>query len=431
MNTTLVILMFSIFFVVAFMDVPLAFVMGLAGTLPIMLTKSASPMMTVSAILSGMDSFTLLACPFFILSGNLMVSGGLAKKLVDFANSLVGNIRGGLAMVCVIACVFFGALSGSGPATLAAIGGIMIPFMVEAGYPLAWATALAASSGLIGIFIPPSVAMINYGVLAGTSVADMLLSGVGPGLLTGLVFCVLAYFTCKKRGFGQASGRKVTLRGILHALKEGVWALMMPVIILGGIYSGLFTPTEAAAVACIYSFLIGMFVTKELKLKDIPKTLRSSAVTASVIMFSMGAANAFGKSITLSRLPMELVKSVTAMNLHSYLFLAIVAVLILIMGTFMSPLTTVQIVTPILLPVAVSLHINPVHFGAALVVNSTFGMITPPLGSQMFLGCSMTGLAFKDLLREMWTFIIAAVVIILLVTFIPDISIGLVKWLRW
>lgn len=423
--------MFSIFFIVAFLDLPLAFVMGLAGTIPILITKSASPMMTVSAILSGMDSFTLLACPFFILSGNLMVSGGLAKKLVDFANSLVGNIRGGLAMVCVIACVFFGALSGSGPATLAAIGGIMIPYMVEAGYPLAWATALAASSGLIGIFIPPSVAMINYGVLAGVSVADMLLSGVGPGLLTAIVFCVLAFFTCKRRGFGEASGRKVTLKGIWVAFKGGVWALMMPVIILGGIYSGLFTPTEAAAVACIYALVVGLFITRELSIKDLPKILKSSAVTASVIMFSMGTANAFGKSITLSRLPITLVSAVTSMNLNQFLFLGIVTILLLIMGTFMSPLTTVQIVTPILLPVATSLGVNPVHFGATMVVNSTFGMITPPLGSQMFLGCSMTGLSFKDLLKEMWAFIIAAVIIILLVTYIPNISIGLVKLLRW
>lgn len=430
MNTTLVILMFSIFFIIAFMDLPLAFVMGLAGTIPILLTKSASPMMTVSAILSGMDSFTLLACPFFILSGNLMVYGGLAKKLVAFANSLVGNIRGGLAMVCVIACVFFGALSGSGPATLAAIGGIMIPYMVEAGYPLAWATALAASSGLIGIFIPPSVAMINYGVLAGTSIADMLLSGVGPGLLTGIVFCVLAYFTCKKRGFGEANGRKVTLKGIWVAFKGSVWALLMPLIILGGIYGGFFTPTEAAAVACIYSFLVGV-ISGNLKPKDMPKVFKNSAVTASVIMFSMGTASAFGKAITLSRLPTALVSSVTAMNLNQYMFLGIVTIIILIMGTFMSPLTTVQIVTPILLPVALSLKINPVHFGAALVVNSTFGMITPPLGSQMFLGCSMTGLAFKDLLKEMWAFIIAAIIIILLVTYLPVISIGLVQWLRW
>lgn len=430
MNITLVILMFSIFFIIAFMDLPLAFVMGLAGTIPILITKSASPMMTVSAILSGMDSFTLLACPFFILSGNLMVYGGLAKKLVAFADSLVGNIRGGLAMVCVIACVFFGALSGSGPATLAAIGGIMIPYMVEAGYPLAWATALAASSGLIGIFIPPSVAMINYGVLAGTSVADMLLSGVGPGLLTGIVFCVLAFFACKKRGFGEASGRKVTLKGVWTAFKGSIWALLMPVIILGGIYGGFFTPTEAAAVACIYSFLVGI-ISGNLKLKHLPKVFRDSAVTSSVIMFSMGTASAFGKAITLSRLPTALVSSVTAMNLNQYMFLGIVTIIILIMGTFMSPLTTVQIVTPILLPVALSLKINPVHFGAALVVNSTFGMITPPLGSQMFLGCSMTGLAFKDLLKEMWAFIIAAIIIILLVTYLPVISIGLVQWLRW
>lgn len=431
MNTTLVFLMFAIFFIVAFLNLPLAFVMGLAGTLPIIITKSASPTMTVSAILSGMDSFTLLACPFFILSGNLMVSGGLAKKLVDFANSLVGNVRGGLAMVCVIACVFFGALSGSGPATLAAIGGIMIPFMVEAGYPLAWAASLAAASGLIGIFIPPSVAMINYAVLAGVSVADQLLSGVGPGLLTGLVFCTLSFFTCKKRGFGLVTGRKVTLKGVWVSFKGGIWALMMPVIILGGIYSGMFTPTEAAAVSCIYAFVVGLFVTKELDIKSIPRVLKSSAVTASVIMFSMGTANAFGKSITLSRLPIELVNTIVQTNLSDIGFLCILTLLLLVMGTFMSPLTTVQIVTPILLPVATALGINPVHLGSAMVVNSTFGMITPPLGSQMFLACSMTGLNFKDLLKEMWSFIIASVIIILLVTFIPNISLGLVKLLRW
>lgn len=423
--TDMIIWMFVIFFLLAALNLPISFVLGLAATVPLMVTRDFPVSMSVGYMLQGIDSFPLMACPFFILAGNLMEAGGISKRLVGVANAFVGRVPGGLGMVASIACVFFGAISGSGPATLAAIGGIMIPHMVSAGYPVAWAAALCATAGCIGIFIPPSVAMINYAITAGAPVNEMLLGGIGPGILTAGALCLWSYIAAKKRHFG-ISGEPVTLRRLGRALKEGIWPILMPIIILGGIYSGLFTPTEAAAVACAYAFFVGLLVTRELTWKKLGDLLLKSSVTSSMILLIIAAANGFGRLLTLGQLPAALVQFIRDHNVSKWMFLLCVTIILLIAGTFMEQLSTILIVTPMLLPIAQSLGIDIVHFGVLMVVNITFGMLTPPLGSHLFLACGMTKITFRELIREMIPFLLIALLVIILTTYIPAVSLFLI-----
>lgn len=426
MMTELLVWMFALFFVLALLGFPISFSLGISVTVPLMLTGALTLNTAGSWMLQGINSFPLLACPFFILAGNLMEGGGISKRLVDVASTLVGSIPGGLGMVAAIACVFFGAISGSGPATLAAIGGIMIPAMVARGYSAAWAAALCATAGCIGIFIPPSVAMINYGVISGASIAKMLLSGVIPGLMTALGLCVLSYVKGKHCGWG--GGEHFSFQRFLCSMKEGIWPLLMPIIILGGIYSGMFTPTEAAAVACAYAFVVGVFVTKELTWERLKNVLVRSAGTSATIMFIIAAASAFGKMLTMAQLPATLVGFITDHHISKVEFLLIVTVILLIAGTFMDQISTVLILTPMLLPIAQELNINTIQFGALMVVNITFGLLTPPLGVHLFMACGIAKIKFSEIVKEMVPFLIMCLIVILLTTFVPQVSLFLTQF---
>ena len=426
MMAQLLIWMFVLFFILALLGFPIAFSIGIAATVPLIITNALTLNTSGSWMLQGINSFTLLACPFFILAGNLMEGGGISKRLVDVASTLVGSIPGGLGIVAAVACVFFGAISGSGPATLAAIGGIMIPAMVAKGYSPAWSAALCATAGCIGIFIPPSVAMINYGVIAGASIAKMLLSGVGPGLLTALALCILSYVQGKHRGYG--GGEKFSFHRFLASLKEGIWPLLMPIIILGGIYGGIFTPTEAAAVACAYAFLVGVFITKELTWKRLCDVMIRSASTSATIMFIIAAASAFGKLLTVAQLPAALVNFILTHNISKGFFLLIVIIILLIAGTFMDQISTVLILTPMLLPIAQELGVDTVQFGALMVVNITFGLLTPPLGVHLFMACGIAKIKFSEILKEMIPFLVACLIVILLTTYVPAVSLFLTKF---
>ena len=373
-------------------------------------------------MLQGISSFPLLACPFFILAGNLMEGGGISRRLVDVAKTLIGNVPGGLGMVAAVACVFFGAISGSGPATLAAIGGIMIPEMIAAGYSAGWSAALCATAGCIGIFIPPSVALINYAVIAETSIADQLLSAIIPGLLTAFFICIYAFYTGKKRNYG--GGEKFSFQNFIEALKRGIWPLLMPVLILGGIYGGFFTPTEAAAVGCGYAFFVGVFITKELTWDRLKNIMVRSTSSSATIMLIIAVASAFGKMLTIGQLPATMVNFILSHDVSKGMFLLIVMVMLLIAGTFMDQISTVLILTPMLLPIATALGINPIHFGALMVVNITFGMLTPPLGVHLFMGCGIAKIKFKDIIKEMPMFLLICLVVIILTTYIPEVSLA-------
>ena len=424
----MVAMMFIIFLVLAAMNLPIAYALGFATFIPILVTGEVPMVAASMGFTQAVDSFPFLAVPFFILSGNIMLHAGLSKRLVQLASSLVGRVYGGLAIVTIIACTFFGALSGSGPATLAAIGGIMIPYMLEEGYDKAFTTALISTAACLGLFIPPSIAMVTYGVTTAQSIGDLFVAGVGPGILTAVALSVYSYFYSKKHGY--IGKEKFSISNVLHNLKHAVLPLMMPVIILGGIYGGLFTPTEAAAVSVFYALLVGLVLTRELKLSQIPKILQESAVTSGMVMFLVAMASAFGRILTMKRLPAHLVNAVTEMDLSPMMFLLILNVAMLIIGTFMELNATLLILGAILAPVARALNIDLVHFGVIMVVNMTFGLITPPLGIHLFLGCGISGIKFDELLPKIWPFILIAIGIILLVTYFPFISMFLVGVVR-
>ena len=418
----MIILMFVFFFALALLGFPIAYSLGFAVIAPLLITGNLTLNTAGSWMLQGINSFPLLACPFFILAGNLMEGGGISRRLVDVAKTLIGNVPGGLGMVAAVACVFFGAISGSGPATLAAIGGIMIPEMIAAGYSAGWSAALCATAGCIGIFIPPSVALINYAVIAETSIADQLLSAIIPGLLTAFFICIYAFYTGKKRNYG--GGEKFSFQNFIEALKRGIWPLLMPVLILGGIYGGFFTPTEAAAVGCGYAFFVGVFITKELTWDRLKNIMVRSTSSAATIMLIIAVASAFGKMLTIGQLPATMVNFILSHDVSKGMFLLIVMVMLLIAGTFMDQISTVLILTPMLLPIATALGINPIHFGALMVVNITFGMLTPPLGVRLFMGCGIAKIKFKDIIKEMPMFLLICLVVIILTTYIPEVSLA-------
>ena len=418
----MIILMFVFFFALALLGFPIAYSLGFAVIAPLMITGNLTLNTAGSWMLQGISSFPLLACPFFILAGNLMEGGGISRRLVDVAKTLIGNVPGGLGMVAAVACVFFGAISGSGPATLAAIGGIMVPEMIAAGYSAGWSAALCATAGCIGIFIPPSVALINYAVIAETSIADQLLSAIIPGLLTAFFICIYALYTGKKRNYG--GGEKFSFQNFIEALKRGIWPLLMPVLILGGIYGGFFTPTEAAAVGCGYAFFVGVFITKELTWDRLKNIMVRSTSSSATIMLIIAVASAFGKMLTIGQLPATMVNFILSHDVSKGMFLLIVMVMLLIAGTFMDQISTVLILTPMLLPIATALGINPIHFGALMVVNITFGMLTPPLGVHLFMGCGIAKIKFKDIIKEMPMFLLICLVVIILTTYIPEVSLA-------
>ena len=418
----MIILMFVFFFALALLGFPIAYSLGFAVIAPLLITGNLTLNTAGSWMLQGISSFPLLACPFFILAGNLMEGGGISRRLVDVAKTLIGNVPGGLGMVAAVACVFFGAISGSGPATLAAIGGIMIPEMIAAGYSAGWSAALCATAGCIGIFIPPSVALINYAVIAETSIADQLLSAIIPGLMTAFFICIYAFYTGKKRNYG--GGEKFSFQNFIEALKRGIWPLLMPVLILGGIYGGFFTPTEAAAVGCGYAFFVGVFITKELTWDRLKNIMVRSTSSSATIMLIIAVASAFGKMLTIGQLPATMVNFILSHDVSKGMFLLIVMVMLLIAGTFMDQISTVLILTPMLLPIATALGINPIHFGALMVVNITFGMLTPPLGVHLFMGCGIAKIKFKDIIKEMPMFLLICLVVIILTTYIPEVSLA-------
>ncbi|HHU06350.1 MAG TPA: TRAP transporter large permease, partial [Clostridiales bacterium] len=342
----------------------------------------------ISQILfSANESFALLAIPLFILSGALMSGGGISKRLVNFFETLVGYLPGGLAVVAVVACAFFGALSGSAPATVAAIAGIMIPSMVEKKYDKAWTACLLASSGTLGAIIPPSIPMVLYGVLSGTSVTTLFSAGIVPGIMIALCYCIYCVLYCKKRGIKGT--RKYTLREIGKSFIDAIWALLMPVIILGGIYSGLFTPTEAATVSVVYAIIIGLFVYKELKLKEIPKIFWGAAKASGGILMIITCAATFATILTRNNIPTIIGNKIISVASTPLMFYLLFSVFMFILGMFMSVSPALVILTPILAPAVKALGIDPVHFGVVFVIWMCIGTVTPPFGTDLFIACGV------------------------------------------
>jgi C4-dicarboxylate transporter DctM subunit len=410
----------AVFFILLFTNVPILFAIGLSTLVSLFFFHDMPLIFIPQAMFTSVDSFELLAIPFFILAGAIMMGGGISRRLVDFINSLVGSFTGGLGIVTVLSCIFFGAISGSAPATTAAIGSVMIPYMVEKGYDRGFSASLVACSGGIGIMIPPSIPAVVYSVLSGTSVASMFAAGIGPGIVFGLMLMIVSYVISKKKGY---TGRgKVSLREFLIRAKEASWALFMPVLILGGIYGGIFTPTEAAAVSVIYSFLVGVYIYKEIDLKGLKNILLESVELTAMVMILISVASVFSAILVEQNVPKLLGEWVLRITSSPVGFILLINLVFTIIGCFMSVSPALIVLTPLLVPLLPNFGINPVHFGQIMIVNMAIGALTPPFGVDMFIACSITKIPIEEYTRKGIFFIISTLVSLLIISFVPEIA---------
>lgn len=393
--------------------------LGLSSAIVLYCVLNMPLVVVVQRMFTSIDSFSFMAVPFFMLAGAFMSEGGVTKRIVDFSMALVGALAGGLALVVAVAGMFFAALSGSSAATTAAIGSSMIDEMERRGYPRSFAAAVVASGGTVGIVIPPSITMVVYGSIANTSIADLFMAGFVPGILMGVSMCVISWVISKKNGY-QGEG-KFSLVRIGKSFIECFWALMMPVIILGGIYTGIFTPTEAAAVAAVYGALVGLFIYRELKFSDLPRTLLSAAYNTTMIMFVVGAANLFGWILTNAQVPHMLAQAFADITTNPLIFMMLVNVLLLFIGTLINASAAVVILTPILLPVALGMGIDPMFFGVIMVINLAIGCITPPVGLDLFVVSSITGISIDKVTVKVMPYLIMLLIDLIIFTWIKPI----------
>ena len=413
-------ILFGSFFLLLFLNIPIALSLGMSSIITLLYEKLPLSMVP-SNMYSSTSKFVLLAIPFFIFGGNIMAEGGICERLINFCRSLVGHKRSGMALVCVIVSCFFAAISGSGPATVAALGMIIIPAMVQAGYDKASGTALMSTAGAIGIIIPPSITFVIYGSITGTSVGALFASGIVPGILMGVLLVVAMMWVSRKRELHLLP--KATWKERWESFKDAFWGLMMPVIILGGIYGGIFTPTEAAAVSAIYGLFVGLFIYKTITFKDVPRILADSVSQTAVVMFIVGTASLFAWILTVTGLAAQasnVLISVSSGN--KYIFLLIVNIILLIAGCFIDANSACYILVPTLVPVATALGINPIHLGCIMIVNMAIGMVTPPVGVNLYVGCGIAKISLKEISIAVLPFIVASIVALLLTTYVPIIS---------
>jgi tripartite ATP-independent transporter DctM subunit len=408
------------------LGVPIAFALGIAPLLT--LADRGIPFIALPQIIfEATDSFVLLAVPLFILSGLLMQHGGIAGRLVDVAVALLGWLRGGLAASVVLTSMMFSTISGSSAATAAAVGSVLIPQMSRSGYPKPFAAATVASSAELGVIIPPSVPMVIYAMLTGVSVIDLFIAGILPGLLIGASLIVTCLVVSAIRGFGEVEPFRLGpwLRGLAVAVRRAWAALLMPLLVLGGIYGGVFTPTEAAVIAVFYALLVGIFVYGELRWRDVPEILRQAAVTSAVVMIIVSFTAILAYVLALLRAPDIVLDWLRALSSDPLVFLLLVNVLLLLVGIMFEPLPAILILGPLLHPVAVGMGIDGVHFGLILIVNTAVGMVTPPVGANLFISCAIARISMEQLTRPLMAFLGVLVLDILIITYVPALSLAL------
>ncbi|MCE7027157.1 TRAP transporter large permease [Jiella avicenniae] len=409
-----------VFFV---LSVPVGVAIGLAAIVGVGFFSPLPLLVVPQKIFTSLDSFPLLAVPFFILAGNLMTHGGVSRRLVGFAKSLVGGVQGGLASTCVVTCMIFAAISGSSVATTFAIGAILVPAMARHGYPLPMAATIQATSAELGVIIPPSVPMIIFGVATETSVTQLFMAGIGPGLLVAAALVAMTQVWCRVKGIGRQDGDESA--PILTSFVEAFWALMLPVIILGGIYGGVFTPTEAAAVSVVYALVVGLFVYREMTIADLPQIFRSAAVSTGAIMLIIATAGLFSFLISLSGLP-NLIGGWAKANFDGAVgFLLFVNALLLVVGMFVETSAAILVLAPILTPIAVGFGVDPVHFGIVVIVNLALGMITPPLGVNLFAAAQVAKIPVQRMFGSLVIPVTVVLGTLLLITYVPEISLFL------
>ncbi|EET80444.1 TRAP dicarboxylate transporter DctPQM, permease subunit DctM [Campylobacter showae] len=403
--------------------VPVAVSLGASTVITMLLFTDLDVATIPQLIFDGINKFALMAIPMFILAGNLLSKGGSARRIIDFAKSMVGHLPGGLPMSAIFACVIFAAVSGSSPATVVAIGSIMFVAIKEAGYPKEYAVGGITTAGSLGILIPPSVVMIVYGVTAEVSIAQLFMAGVVPGLMLGGMMIAQTYIGAKRLGFKATTPEPWSER--IKKFFRAFWALLIVVVVIGGIYGGIFTPTEAAAASAIYALIISLFVYKDIKFKDLWDICLESAITTAMIFFIIANAVVFAYLLTSENIPQTIADSILAANIGKIGFLIIVNILLFIMGQFMEPSSVVMIMVPLLLPIATALGVDPVHFGILLIVNMEIGMITPPVGLNLFVASGLTGMNLKDVIVSCLPWTLTLFIGLILVTYIPEISLWL------
>lgn len=413
-------ILFGSFFLLLLLNVPIAFALGVSS-IATLLSQGLPLSVIPTNLYASTSKFVLLAIPFFILGGNVMERSGISGRLIDFFRSLVGHKRTGMALVTVLVACFFAAISGSGPATVAALGLILIPAMTEVGYDKDYSTALVSTAGAIGIVIPPSITFVIYGSIASVSVGALFASGIVPGLLMGLflMFATMILYRHKELKILP----KATWKERWIAFKGAFWGLMMPVIILGGIYGGFFTPTEAAAVAAVYGILVGMFKYRTIKLKDVWELLITSVSQTAVVMIIVGCASLFAYVLTVTGIAANASAAlVSVSNGNRIIFLLIVNVILLIAGCFIDANSAMYILVPILLPVAKALGINTIQLGSIMVLNLAIGLVTPPVGVNLYVGCGIAGIKLKAICKAVWPLLISSIIVLLLVTYWEPLS---------
>ncbi len=421
MTGSIALVVFVTLIVCLVLTVPIGFSLGIASLAYILYTKQLTFGFIAQNLVTGCDSFPIMAIPFFVFAGELMGGGGISRRLLNVANVFFGRIRGGLAIVTVVVCMFFAAISGSGPATVAAVGGMVVPTMLQKGYDRKFVLALIAAAGSIGVIIPPSIPMVVYSVTTNSSVSKLFLAGFLPGLLIGLVLIGYSYFFAVSRGY-KGDDEPFSSKKALKEVKDSIWALLSPVIILGGIYGGIFTPTEAAAVSVIYSLIIGCLVYKELDLKQLMAVTRNACETTATILIVIGCAAGFSKVLTLGRIPTTVATFLTTMTDSKILILLLINVLLLIVGCFMETLRAIMILAPILFPVVTALGVDVTHFGIIMVVNLAIGFITPPLGVNLFVASRVGETTLDDVIKGIIPFLAVMIIVLLVITYIPAIS---------
>lgn len=413
-------LIFGSLFLLLVFGVPIGAAIGLSVIVG-MFADNIQSIFLVQKLVTALDSFPLLAVPFFIMAGEIMQKGSMAERLLALSRSLVGHVTGGTAHISVLTSLFFGALSGSSPATVAAVGGIMVPKMKDEGYDTDYATAVNTSAGCLGVMIPPSVPLIIYGTTAGVSVGDLFIAGILPGMFVGLSLMICAYVIAKRRGYTATSERS-SIGQIGRAFVGSLHALMVPIIVLGGIYGGIMTPTEAGVSAVAYALFVEVLVLRDLDLRDIWDVLRKTVLTTASIFFLVATATALGQILLFKNVPDLMVDFMTQLSANRYILLVLIIMLLLLVGTFMDALANILILTPLLLPVVREIGIDPIHFGIVMIVAIAIGFLTPPVGVNLFVGCSIANITIERLSVAVLPFLASMIVALLVLAFVPQIS---------
>lgn len=412
-------LLVILFFAFLIIGIPFAFSIILSCGAFLSITGFKPLVLIGQRLVTGMDSFPLLAVPLFILAGNLMDKGGISRRLVNWADYLVGRMTGGIGMVAVVSCMIFAALTGSGPATVAAIGSLLLPTMIRRGYKSRDAAGLVAAAGALGPIIPPSIPMIIYGVSMNVPITKMFMGGIGVGLLIGGCLMIVNYFYAKKNKI-SVEGTEFSLKGFLKATWDALGALLLPLIILGGIYGGVFTPTEAAAVAVMYSLILGGLLYKEIKLGEMPKMLIESTKTSAMVIFIIGAANILQWLLSATGLPSAVAAAAIKVVTSKITYLLLLNVILFIAGALIDTIAAIIILGPILVPIGLSLGLDPLHLGVLFVVNLVIGYVTPPFGYNLFTATSISGEPFSEVVKGVLPFLLVEVICVLIISFVPE-----------